>query len=139
MASCILYPRLLLPLELATVVNVQNLSKVVSKEKILTNLTFHLAAGDCLALLGANGSGKSLLLKILATLVKPSSGKVTIAEHDAFTNLDTVRPYGCLMHHRRCRTRRRTYGRRFHDLDGKRNSFCSRWKGLSRGTGDWHG
>ncbi|MCH8293024.1 ABC transporter ATP-binding protein [Candidatus Poribacteria bacterium] len=82
----------LLPLELAAVVNVQNLSKAVSGEKILTNLTFHLAAGDCLALLGANGSGKSLLLRILATLVKPSSGKVTIAEYDAFTNLDTVRP-----------------------------------------------
>ena len=53
-------------------------------EVFLKNLTFHLGEGDRLALFGANGSGKTLLLKILATLVKPTSGTVTIGGHDAF-------------------------------------------------------
>ena len=67
-ASCTLYPASSASrtLELATMVSVQNLSKAVSKEKILTNLTFHLEAGDRLGVLGTNGSGKSLLLHLLS-------------------------------------------------------------------------
>ena len=51
-----------------------------------------MAAGECLILLGKNGTGKTLLLNILATLVKPTSGAVSIAGINAFTNLAQVRP-----------------------------------------------
>jgi len=55
-------------------------------------LTFQVAAGECLILLGRNGAGKTLLLNILATLVKPTAGTVTMDEVDAFANLRHVRP-----------------------------------------------
>ena len=73
-------------------IHVQELCKSFQRRHILTNITFHLDAGDSLALLGVNGSGKTLLLRILATLIKPTSGVVEIAGYDAFANLDTVRP-----------------------------------------------
>jgi ABC-2 type transport system ATP-binding protein len=57
----------------------------------LTELTFQLAAGECLVLLGKNGAGKTLLLNILATLVEPTSGSVSIDGIDAFANLKQVR------------------------------------------------
>lgn len=74
------------------VIDVQNLSKSVEGNTIFTDLTFRVESGENLALFGANGSGKSLLLRILATLTKPSSGTVSIAGQDAFANLKAVRP-----------------------------------------------
>ena len=71
---------------------VQNLSKSFDKKPMLTELTFQVAAGKCLVLLGKNGSGKTLLLNILATLVEPTSGTVSIDGIDAFANLKQVRP-----------------------------------------------
>ncbi len=73
-------------------IRVQELCKSIQRRKILINLTLNLIAGDRFALLGVNGSGKTLLLKILATLVKPTSGVVEIAGYDAFANLNRVRP-----------------------------------------------
>ena len=55
-------------------------------------LTFQVAAGECLILLGRNGAGKTLLLNILSTLVEPTSGSISIAGVDAFANLKQVRP-----------------------------------------------
>ncbi len=72
--------------------DVQNLCKSIDKRPFLTELTFQVAAGECLILLGKNGTGKTLLLNILATLVKPTSGIVSIAGVDAFANLKQVRP-----------------------------------------------
>lgn len=71
---------------------VQNLCKSFGKKPFLTELTFQVAAGECLVLLGRNGAGKTLLLNILATLVKPTSGTVSVAGVDAFANLKQVRP-----------------------------------------------
>ncbi len=70
----------------------QNLCKSFGKQPHLTDITFHVEAGECLALLGRNGAGKTLLLNVLATLVEPTSGILSIAEHNAFRNLKKVRP-----------------------------------------------
>ena len=72
--------------------DVQNLCKSFDKKPVLTDLTFQVAAGECLVLLGKNGSGKTLLLNILATLIEPTSGTVSIDGMDAFANLKRVRP-----------------------------------------------
>ncbi|MYC78692.1 ABC transporter ATP-binding protein [Candidatus Poribacteria bacterium] len=72
--------------------DVQNLCKSFDKKPFLTKLTFQVSAGECLVLLGKNGSGKTLLLNILATLVEPTSGTVSIDGIDAFANLKQVRP-----------------------------------------------
>ncbi len=73
--------------------DVQNLSKSIDKKPFFSDLTFQVAAGDSLILLGRNGTGKTLLLSILATLVEPSSGTISITGTDAFSNLKQVRPH----------------------------------------------
>lgn len=78
--------------ELLKMLDVQNLCKSFDKQPHLTDLTFRVEAGECLALLGRNGAGKTLLLNLLATLVEPTSGIISIADCDAFRNLKQVRP-----------------------------------------------
>ncbi len=73
-------------------IRVQELCKSFHRKPILTELTFQLGAGERLALLGVNGSGKTLLLKILATLIQPTSGSIEIAGYDSVVDLHAVRP-----------------------------------------------
>ena len=75
------------------VLDVQNLSKSIGKKPFLSDLTFQVGTGESLILLGENGAGKTLLINILATLVEPTSGTVSIFEINAFSNLKQVRPH----------------------------------------------
>lgn len=71
---------------------VQNLSISISKNTLLTELSFQVCTGEVCIILGKNGAGKTLLLNLLSTLVEPSSGTVSICGVNAFDNLDQVRP-----------------------------------------------
>ena len=46
--------------------------------KALNNVNFDISRGDIFGVLGRNGSGKSSLLKILAGIIQPDSGTITI-------------------------------------------------------------
>ncbi|MGH3652167.1 ABC transporter ATP-binding protein [Glutamicibacter sp.] len=46
---------------------------------VISNLDFEVRAGECVALAGANGTGKTTLLKAAAGLLKPAAGKVRVA------------------------------------------------------------
>src|SRR6185503_5294106 len=48
-------------------------------------LDFELASGECLGLLGPNGAGKSTTVRILATLLSPTSGSVRVLGLDPVT------------------------------------------------------
>ncbi len=59
---------------------VQNVSHVFGdKQKVLTNLSFSLPAGGFTALVGPSGVGKSTLVRLLAGLLRPSSGQIQYA------------------------------------------------------------
>lgn len=55
----------------------ENISKSFEGKLLFDNINAELIAGQCLAVTGCNGSGKSTLLKIVAGLVRPSTGKVS--------------------------------------------------------------
>jgi lipopolysaccharide transport system ATP-binding protein len=44
----------------------------------LDNVSFDLAAGDVLGIIGGNGAGKSTLLKILSRVIRPTSGRAVL-------------------------------------------------------------
>jgi ABC-2 type transport system ATP-binding protein len=61
-----------------SIVSVRGLTKRYFRARALDGLDLELRRGTILGLLGVNGAGKSTLLKVLAGLVKPSSGQVTV-------------------------------------------------------------
>lgn len=57
----------------------------------LDSLDLHAPSGEIFALLGPNGSGKSTLFRILATLLRPTSGTARVAGRDVRAEADDVR------------------------------------------------
>ena len=57
----------------------------------LNDVTFRIARGECVAILGQNGSGKSTLVRLLSTLLLEDDGKARIFGHDAFREARAIR------------------------------------------------
>ncbi len=57
----------------------------------LNGLSFRVMQGEILGLIGPNGAGKTTTLRILATLIKPSSGSAKIFGFDVEKNPSEVR------------------------------------------------
>ena len=57
----------------------------------LQNVTFTIARGECVAILGQNGSGKSTLVRLLSTLLIDDGGEARIFGHDAFAETKIIR------------------------------------------------
>ena len=60
------------------VLTVEHLRKTYGKRDVLKDVSFTLEAGTATALVGPNGAGKTTLIRILAGLVVPEAGKVSL-------------------------------------------------------------
>ncbi len=72
-------------------IKVHRLSKVYGTTWALRDLTLEIEKGDMFGLIGPNGAGKTTLIKILATLLKPTSGLAMIDGLPVETGGDRVR------------------------------------------------
>lgn len=61
------------------IVEVAELTRAFGARPAVAGVTFSLAAGECLALFGPNGAGKTTLLRVLAGLLKPTTGSARIS------------------------------------------------------------
>ena len=57
----------------------------------LSDVTFTIERGECVAILGQNGSGKSTLVRLLSTLLINDGGEARIFGHDAFRESRAIR------------------------------------------------
>ena len=62
--------------------SIQGISKSFGKASVLENITFHVAEGEALVLLGASGSGKTTILRIIAGLEQPYTGNIILHNKD---------------------------------------------------------
>ncbi|MSO83996.1 MAG: ABC transporter ATP-binding protein [Acidobacteria bacterium] len=61
---------------------VEDVSRHFGRRRAVAHITFRATRGTVLGLLGPNGAGKSTLLALLATLLRPSSGRIRYGAHD---------------------------------------------------------
>ncbi len=72
-------------------IKAEGLTKSFGPVEALRGIDLSVEKGEFYTLFGPNGAGKTTFIKILSTLAKPSSGKLTIAGHDAVKDPDGVR------------------------------------------------
>ena len=66
------------PGETRTMIKVENLCKSFDGHTVLDGISFEISKGEVVALIGGSGGGKSVLLKHVAGLMQPDSGRVVI-------------------------------------------------------------
>jgi ABC-type multidrug transport system ATPase subunit len=66
------------PATVAMAVHLDSVSKIYGSFAALRNVSTAFAAGSCTVILGENGAGKSTLLRVVAGLITPTRGSVTV-------------------------------------------------------------
>jgi ABC-2 type transport system ATP-binding protein len=69
----------------AAIVLVERVSRLFGEHPAVVEVSFGVASGDIVGLVGSDGAGKTTLLRMIATMLPPSAGTITVA------GLDTVR------------------------------------------------
>lgn len=59
-------------------IDVKNISKIIKKNEVLTDINMRLESGKVYGFQGRNGSGKTMLMRIICGLIRPTAGQVTI-------------------------------------------------------------
>jgi ABC-2 type transport system ATP-binding protein len=63
-------------------IDVQDYGKVYGTTAAVSHVTFSVAPGEILGLVGPNGAGKTTTLRALCGILRPSTGRLSIAGHD---------------------------------------------------------
>jgi len=80
--------------------NVQKVSRYYGRARALADCSVSFARGEVVAVLGPNGAGKTTLLRLLATLERPSEGRIAMdAIPDTFAHRRTARRHIGLVAH----------------------------------------
>ena len=74
---------------MGTILKTKDLTKKYDNRVVVDNLNISIEEGEIFGLLGPNGAGKTTSVKVLTTMMKPSSGKIRINSVD--TQDDTVK------------------------------------------------
>jgi ABC-2 type transport system ATP-binding protein len=77
---------------MSEIINVENLVEVYSDgTKAVDDISFSIKEGEFFGFLGPNGAGKSTTIKILTTLLRKTSGTVTVAGYDVMKQAADIR------------------------------------------------
>ncbi|MDO8648208.1 MAG: ATP-binding cassette domain-containing protein [Candidatus Peregrinibacteria bacterium] len=73
------------------IIDVRDLTKQFGSLTAVDHVSFSVAPGEIFAFLGPNGAGKTTTIKMLTTLLRPTSGEIRINGHDPLHEQDAVR------------------------------------------------
>lgn len=72
-------------------IRINNLTKKYKDKVAVNNLNLVIKSGELFSLLGTNGAGKTTTIKMLSTLILPSSGEVVIDDFDLIRDRDKIK------------------------------------------------
>ena len=74
-----------------SIIEVKNLTKKFGDLTVVDDISFSVGAGEIFGFLGPNGAGKSTTIKMMTTLLRPTSGKVVFDGRNALASPSAVR------------------------------------------------
>jgi ABC-2 type transport system ATP-binding protein len=74
-----------------SIIGAQGVTKRFGDIVAVDNIDFSVEKGEIFAFLGPNGAGKSTTIKMLTTMLRPTSGHLTLAGHDVTKERDSAR------------------------------------------------
>jgi len=72
-------------------ITIENLTKKFGDNTAVEDISFDINESEIFGFLGPNGAGKTTTIRILSTLISPTSGKITIDNRDSLSNGEYVR------------------------------------------------
>ncbi len=78
-------------------IQIQNVTKQIRGVTVLDNITLEFESGNIYGLRGENGSGKTMLMRIISGLIVPSKGKVLMNGKELHKEMDFPESIGLLL------------------------------------------
>ncbi|MDR2834194.1 MAG: ABC transporter ATP-binding protein [Streptococcaceae bacterium] len=78
-------------------IEVRNVSKTIQGQKVLSQINLILEGGNVYGVHGYNGSGKTMLFRMISGLIKPTEGTVLIDGEQLHKDIDFPRSIGVLI------------------------------------------
>jgi ABC-type multidrug transport system ATPase subunit len=83
---------------MTSAITLEKVSKQFGQFTTVDNLSMEVKAGEIYGFLGPNGSGKSTTLRMLLSLIQPTSGKISVFGHDMNHERDQIMgKIGCII------------------------------------------
>lgn len=76
---------------MVTVLEVKNISKKYTKTLAVNDVSFTVDEGEIFSLIGPNGAGKTTTIRMISTLIQPTSGDAIVNGNSIITHPDKVR------------------------------------------------
>lgn len=76
---------------MSSAISIANISKFFGRTKALDCVTLDIPPGVVYGILGPNGAGKTTLVRILSTIIRPTSGTALVGGHDILDEPEEVR------------------------------------------------
>ncbi len=91
-------------------IRTKDLTKRFGDFTAVDRVNLQVEAGEILAILGPNGAGKTTTIRMLASILKPSSGQVIVSGYDSITHSQEIRQMiGLLTEHHGLYTRMKAH------------------------------
>lgn len=78
-------------------IKVDNVTKIIKKVKVLDHVSLDFESGEITGLKGINGSGKTMIMRIISGLIRPTEGKVFINGRELKKEMDFPESIGVLI------------------------------------------
>ena len=76
---------------MADLIVIDNLTKIYKTRKAVDGISFTIREGAIFGFIGPNGAGKTTTIRILTTLLQPTSGSILVGGHDVLRDREIVR------------------------------------------------
>lgn len=80
------------------VLKLEKVCKRIGKRDVIKNLSLSVDEGQIFGFLGKNGAGKTTTIRMIASLLRPDSGKIYIGGYDVVSEKEkALRNVGCII------------------------------------------